>query len=126
VPLASGLLSGKYTRDTEFAADDHRNFNRHGEAFDVGETFSGVPFEVGLEAVDALREVAGDRPLSEFALRWIIDQPGVSTVIPGARNPEQARANAAAASAPPLTAAQKDGVREVYDRFIREHVHSRW
>ncbi|HZU39636.1 MAG TPA: aldo/keto reductase [Solirubrobacteraceae bacterium] len=127
VPLASGLLSGKYDESTEFAADDHRNFNRHGEAFDVGETFSGVPFEVGLEAVRALREVAGeDRPLAEFALRWVIDQPGVSTVIPGARNPEQAQANAAAATSPPLTPAQRDGVREVYDRYIREHVHERW
>jgi aryl-alcohol dehydrogenase-like predicted oxidoreductase len=127
VPLASGLLSGKYDRDTTFAADDHRNFNRHGEAFDVGETFAGVPFEVGLEAVEALRSVAGeDRSLSEFALRWIIDQPGVSTVIPGARNREQARSNAAAAESKPLTAAENDGVRGVYDRFIREHVHGRW
>jgi aryl-alcohol dehydrogenase-like predicted oxidoreductase len=126
VPLASGLLSGKYDEHTEFGADDHRNFNRHGEAFDVGETFSGVPFEVGLEAVRALREVAGERPLAEFALRWIIDQEGVSTVIPGARNPEQARQNAAAADSAKLTGAQRAGVREVYDRYIREHVHDRW
>jgi aryl-alcohol dehydrogenase-like predicted oxidoreductase len=127
VPLASGLLSGKYDKDTTFAAEDHRTYNRHGEEFDVGETFSGVPFEVGLEAVDALKELLdGDRPLAQFALRWIIDQPGVSTVIPGARNPEQARQNAAAADSPPLTKPQRDGVREVYDRFIREHVHDRW
>jgi aryl-alcohol dehydrogenase-like predicted oxidoreductase len=129
VPLASGLLSGKYDRDTEFAPDDHRSFNRRGEAFDVGETFSGVPFDVGLEAVAALRELLdgdGDGGLARFALRWVIDQPGVSTVIPGARNPEQARQNAAAAARPPLTAAQLDGVREVYDRYIREHVHDRW
>jgi aryl-alcohol dehydrogenase-like predicted oxidoreductase len=127
VPLASGLLSGRYDENTQFAADDHRNYNRHGEAFDVGETFSGVPYDVGLEAVKALREVAGDeRPLAEFALRWVIDQPGVSTVIPGARNPEQATKNAAAADSPPLTAAQQDGVREVYDRYLREHVHERW
>lgn len=128
VPLASGLLSGKYDESTEFAPDDHRSFNRHGEAFDVGETFSGVPFEVGLEAVRALREVVGDgeRPLAEFALRWVIDQPGVSTVIPGARSPEQVRANAAAAAGPALTSRHLEGVREVYDRFIAEHVHDRW
>ncbi len=127
VPLASGLLSGKYDRDTTFDASDHRSYNRHGESFDVGETFSGVPFDVGLEAVDALKELLdGDRPLAQFALRWIIDQPGVSTVIPGARNAQQAEANAAAADSPPPTAAQRDGVREVYDRFIREHVHDRW
>jgi len=127
VPLASGLLSGRYDENTRFAPDDHRSYNRHGEAFDVGETFSGVPYDVGLNAVKALREVAGeDRPLAEFALRWVIDQPGVSTVIPGARNPEQATKNAAAADSPPLTATQLDGVREVYDRHIREHVHDRW
>jgi aryl-alcohol dehydrogenase-like predicted oxidoreductase len=127
VPLASGLLSGKYDENTQFAPDDHRTFNRHGEAFDVGETFSGVPFDVGLEAVQALKEIAGaDRPLAEFALRWIIDQPGVSTVIPGARNTNQARQNAAAASSPPLTQVQRDGVQEVYDRYIRAHVHDRW
>ncbi len=127
VPLASGLLSGKYDEHTQFAPDDHRTYNRHGEAFDVGETFSGVPFEVGLTAVKALKEIAGaDRPLAEFALRWIIDQPGVSTVIPGARNTKQARQNAAAAQSPPLTQAQRDGVQEVYDRYIREHVHDRW
>jgi aryl-alcohol dehydrogenase-like predicted oxidoreductase len=127
VPLASGLLSGKYDEHTEFAPDDHRTYNRRGEAFDVGETFSGVPFEVGLEAVRALEEVAGpDRPLAEFALRWVIDQPGVSTVIPGARNPDQARQNAAAAASPPLTASQREGVRDVYDRLLRAHVHDRW
>ncbi len=127
VPLASGLLSGKYDRDTTFDASDHRSYNRHGESFDVGETFSGVPFEVGLEAVEALKELVGEeRPLAEFALRWIIDQPGVSTVIPGARSKKQAKANAAAADSPPLTQLQLDGVREVYDRFIREHVHDRW
>lgn len=83
VPLASGLLSGKYTKDTTFAADDHRNFNRHGEAFDVGETFAGVPYETGLEAVDRLRAMVPEgRTLAQFALRWILDQPGVTTVIP--------------------------------------------
>jgi aryl-alcohol dehydrogenase-like predicted oxidoreductase len=127
VPLASGLLTGKYDENTTFAANDHRNFNRHGEQFDVGETFSGVPFEVGLKAVGELKELLDEgQTLSQFALRWIIDQRGVSTVIPGARNREQAQRNAAAASAEPLSAKQLDGVRDVYDRLIAEHVHHRW
>ena len=127
VPLASGLLSGRYDENTTFDASDHRNFNRHGEAFDVGETFSGVPFEVGLAAVRELSElVDDDSTLAQFALRWVIDQPGVSTVIPGARNTEQVAQNVAAADLPPLRAAQLDGVRDVYDRLIREHVHDRW
>jgi aryl-alcohol dehydrogenase-like predicted oxidoreductase len=127
VPLASGLLSGRYDEHTTFAADDHRRYNRHGEAFDVGETFSGVPFEVGVDAARELGVLVGPRmTLAQFALRWVIDQPGVSTVIPGARNPEQVRANAAAASMAPLTEAQLAGVREVYDRLIRPHVHDRW
>ncbi len=127
VPLASGLLSGRYDEHTTFAPEDHRTFNRHGEAFDVGETFSGVPFDVGLQAVRELRQAIGpDLPLARFALRWIIDQPGVSTVIPGARNVEQMRGNAAAASAPPLTEGQLAAVRDVYDRLIREHVHHHW
>ena len=127
VPLASGLLSGKYDEHTTFAPDDHRNYNRHGEAFDVGETFSGVPFEVGVQAA---KEIAGIAPdgtsTAAFALRWIIDQPGVSVVIPGARNPEQARANAAAAQLPPLTDEQQAAVRRVYDERIREYVQDRW
>ncbi|CAL9359402.1 Aldo-keto reductase YhdN [Actinosynnema sp. ALI-1.44] len=125
VPLASGLLSGKYTRDTRFGEDDHRNYNRHGDAFDVGETFSGVPFEVGLEAVERLRPlVPAGATLAQFALRWIIDQPGVTVVIPGARNPEQARANSAAADLAPLTV--QDEVRAVYDELVRPLVHDRW
>jgi aryl-alcohol dehydrogenase-like predicted oxidoreductase len=127
VPLASGLLSGKYDENTKFAADDHRNYNRHGEAFDVGETFAGVPFEVGLEAV---RQLSGIVPagvtLAQFALRWIVDQPGVSVVIPGARNAGQARANAASAELPSLSADQLAAVREIYDRLIRPHAHDRW
>jgi aryl-alcohol dehydrogenase-like predicted oxidoreductase len=126
VPLASGLLSGRYDENTTFAAGDHRSYNRHGEAFDVGETFSGVPFEVGVRAARELREVAGDVPLAQFALRWVIDQPGVSTVIPGARDPGQARANAQASRLAPLRDEQQDAVREVYDRLIRTHVHDRW
>ena len=127
VPLASGLLSGKYDETTTFAPQDHRTYNRHGEAFDVGETFAGVPFEVGLEAV---RELAGvvstGSTMAQFALRWIVDQPGVSVVIPGARDPGQARANAASAELPRLSAEQLAAVRETYDRLIRPHVHDRW
>jgi aryl-alcohol dehydrogenase-like predicted oxidoreductase len=127
VPLASGLLSGRYDENTEFDASDHRSFNRTGEAFDVGETFSGVPFEVGVRAARELSELVDDgATLAQFALRWVIDQRGVSTVIPGARNPEQVAQNVAAAALPPLRRAQLDGVRDVYDRLIREHVHDRW
>ncbi|HET8977221.1 MAG TPA: aldo/keto reductase [Solirubrobacteraceae bacterium] len=127
VPLASGLLSGRYDEHTEFAPDDHRSYNRHGEAFDVGETFAGVPFEVGLAAVRELKSLLDPgQSLAQFALRWVIDQPGVSTVIPGARNPEQVRANAASASLPPLRDEQLAGVRDVYDRLLRPHVHDRW
>jgi aryl-alcohol dehydrogenase-like predicted oxidoreductase len=127
VPLASGLLSGKYDEHTTFDPDDHRNYNRHGEAFDVGETFSGVPFEVGLAAVRELRGVVpAEVAMARFALRWIIDQPGVSTVIPGARNPQQAEGNVAAAALPPLSDEQQKAVQEIYDRHIRTHVHDRW
>jgi aryl-alcohol dehydrogenase-like predicted oxidoreductase len=127
VPLASGLLSGRYDEHTTFPENDHRTFNRHGEAFDLGETFSGVPYEVGLQAVRRLAPlVPPGATMAQFALRWIIDQDGVSTVIPGARNPEQARANAAAAGLAPLSAEAHDAVREVYDELIRPHVQARW
>jgi aryl-alcohol dehydrogenase-like predicted oxidoreductase len=127
VPLASGLLSGKYTAATTFGADDHRNYNSKGEAFDVGETFSGVPFDVGLEAVERLRGVLpAEQTLAQFALRWILDQPGVSVVIPGARNPKQAKDNTVAAGLPPLDAKAADTVREVYDELIRPLIHDRW
>jgi len=127
VPLASGLLSGKYDEHTTFAPDDHRNYNRHGEAFDVGETFAGVPFDAGLAAVRDLRRIVpADVAMAQFALRWIIDQPGLSVVIPGARNAEQAQGNVAAAGLPALSEEQQAAVREVYDRHIREHVHDRW
>jgi aryl-alcohol dehydrogenase-like predicted oxidoreductase len=127
VPLASGLLSGRYDEHTEFSADDHRSYNRRGEAFDVGETFAGVPFEVGLAAVRELKTLlAPGQPLSQFALRWVIDQPGVSTVIPGARNPEQVRGNAASAALPSLSEHQLAGVQDVYDRLLRPIVHDRW
>jgi aryl-alcohol dehydrogenase-like predicted oxidoreductase len=127
VPLASGLLSGRYDETTTFDASDHRSYNRSGEAFDVGETFAGVPFEVGVAAARELSGLVDDgSTLAQFALRWIIDQPGVSTVIPGARNPEQVAGNVAAASLPPLREEQLAGVSDVYDRLIREHVHDRW
>ena len=127
VPLASGLLSGRYDQDTTFAPDDHRSFNRHGEAFDVGETFAGVPFDAGLEAVDRLRPlVPATATMTQFALRWIIDQPQVTVVIPGARNPQQAAANAAAADLAPLGDDVHTEVRAVYDELIRPHVHHRW
>ncbi|MER5266768.1 aldo/keto reductase [Actinosynnema sp. NPDC002837] len=127
VPLASGLLSGKYSASTTFGADDHRNYNRNGDAFDVGETFSGVPFEVGLEAVERLRAlVPPGATMAQFALRWVVDQPGVTVVIPGARNAEQARANSAAADLAPLSAQAQDEVRAVYDSLVRPLVHDRW
>jgi aryl-alcohol dehydrogenase-like predicted oxidoreductase len=127
VPLASGMLSGRYDETTTFAASDHRNYNRRGEAFDVGETFAGVPYDVGVAAARELSELV--RPgstLAQFALRWVIDQPGVSTVIPGARNSDQVTQNVAAAALAPLTEDQLAGVRDVYDRRIRPHVHDRW
>jgi aryl-alcohol dehydrogenase-like predicted oxidoreductase len=128
VPLASGLLSGRYDEHTTFAEDDHRTFNRHGEAFDVGETFSGVPYEVGVRAARSLASLAASLEMSTaaLALRWIADQAGVSTVIPGARNATQAHANAEAGELPPLSPATQDAIRDIYDQYIREHVHDRW
>ncbi|MGW9380266.1 aldo/keto reductase [Streptomyces albidoflavus] len=127
VPLASGLLSGKYTRDTVFAADDHRTYNRHGEAFDQGETFSGVDFATGVEAAAEFAALApeGYTP-AQLALRWIVQQPGVTTVIPGARSPEQARSNAAAAQLPELSPATLAAIGDLYDRRVREQVEGRW
>ena len=127
VPLASGLLSGRYDEDTVFAADDHRTYNRDGSAFDVGETFAGVPFDVGVRAA---REVTALTPAgmstAQLALRWVLDQPGVSTVIPGARSPEQVAANVAAAALPPLDEALHAALHDVYHRHVRAHVHERW
>lgn len=127
VPLASGLLSGRYDETTTFPPDDHRSFNRHGEAFDVGETFSGVPYDIGVRAA---REVAAMTPpgvtTAQMALRWVIDHPAVSTVIPGARSPQQARDNAAAAGLSPLDERAHDALRQVYDDHVRAHVHARW
>ncbi|MET7370245.1 aldo/keto reductase [Streptomyces sp. NPDC005566] len=127
VPLASGLLSGKYTKDTVFAPEDHRTYNRHGEAFDQGETFSGVDYTTGVAAAAEFAELAPEGATSaQTALRWIIQQPGVTSVIPGARSVAQARTNAAAAALAPLPLSTLDAVRELYDRRIRAEVHARW
>lgn len=127
VPLASGLLSGRFSEDSTFASTDHRTFNRNGESFDQGETFSGVPFD---EGVAAAREVAELCPPemtpAQFALRWVIDQDGVSVAIPGASRPEQARANAEAGSMPALTPEQLSAAEAIYNSRIRKFVHSRW
>jgi aryl-alcohol dehydrogenase-like predicted oxidoreductase len=127
VPLASGLLAGKWNAQTKFAADDHRSFNARGEAFDIGETFSGVPFDTGLRAADELRPlVPPGATLAQLALRWILMFPEVSCAIPGAKTPAQAKDNAAAAALPPLDASAMARVRDVYDRFFRADVHARW
>jgi aryl-alcohol dehydrogenase-like predicted oxidoreductase len=130
VPLASGLLSGKYDLDTTFAEDDHRTYNRDGSAFDVGETFSGVDYGTGVEAAREFSALVSSSGLevtpAQAALAWIVQQPGVSTVIPGARNVDQARANAAAGLVDELPPAFLEGVADLYDRRIREQVHARW
>ncbi len=127
VPLASGMLTGKMTHDTAFTSDDHRQFNRHGESFDMGETFSGVDYEVSLQAVDELKALLPEgATLAQFALRWILMWDAVSCAIPGAKRPAQVEDNVRAADLPALTDAQMEGVRSIYDRLIREGVHHRW
>jgi len=127
VPLASGLLSGKYTAETEFAPNDHRTFNRHGEAFDQGETFSGVDFETGVEAARAFSDLHAEGvSTAQSALKWIVEQPGVTTVIPGARTVDQARANAEAGEVPDLGEEFHDRAERLYDRYFRAAIHSRW
>ncbi|HEX7351335.1 aldo/keto reductase [Brachybacterium sp.] len=132
VPLASGLLTGKFSPSSRFAANDHRSFNRHGEAFDQGETFSGVDYTTGLAAVARLEQALdGAMPLPEASLRWILAQSGVTAAIPGASSGEQARRNAAAGSAPTAEQAQVlerfgTAVHETYDELLREDIHPRW
>jgi aryl-alcohol dehydrogenase-like predicted oxidoreductase len=127
VPLASGLLTGKLRADSAFASDDHRAFNRDGAAFDKGETFSGVPYGVGLQAVERLRPLVPEgATLAQLALRWILEFEAVSCAIPGAKTPAQATGNAAAADLPALSPATMDAVRAVYDALVREHVHGSW
>lgn len=127
VPLASGLLTGKMTRETTFAANDHRLFNRNGEAFDKGETFAGVPYDVALEAVDEIRSlVPQNATMAQFALRWILMNDGVTTVIPGAKNAAQAKANAEASELPPLTDSAMEVLRALYLQKIAPFVHQQW
>ncbi len=131
VPLASGLLSGRYDLETTFAADDHRSYNRDGSAFDVGETFSGVDYTTGVEAAQEFSRLVGDSGLEDVtaaqaALAWVWQQPGVTTVIPGARNVAQARANAAAGDVVQLPASLLAAIADLYDRRIRPQVHDRW
>jgi aryl-alcohol dehydrogenase-like predicted oxidoreductase len=127
VPLASGLLTGKMRSDTVFEQNDHRNYNRRGEAFDVGETFAGVPYEVGLQAVEELRAwVPAGWTMAQMALRWILMFDAVSCAIPGAKRPAQAADNVAAADLPPIGEETMAALREIYERLIRPHVHHRW
>jgi aryl-alcohol dehydrogenase-like predicted oxidoreductase len=127
VPLSSGMLTGKLTRESRFEPADHRNFNRHGESFDVGETFSGVDYETSLEAVAELRKLLPPGvSMAQFALRWILMFDAVTCAIPGAKRPSQAQDNCAASGLPPMTDAVVTAVREVYDRRIRPQVHQRW
>jgi aryl-alcohol dehydrogenase-like predicted oxidoreductase len=127
VPLASGLLTGKMKPDTKFGRDDHRNYNIRGEAFDVGETFSGVPYDAGLAAVEKLRPlVSGNATLAAMALRWILMHDAVTVAIPGAKNVAQAESNVAAGDLPALTPAQMAAVKQIYDADIKPLVHHRW
>jgi aryl-alcohol dehydrogenase-like predicted oxidoreductase len=127
VPLASGMLSGKFTRDSQFVGDDHRRFNRHGEAFDVGETFSGVDFETGLAAVEEIRRLLpAGVSMAQFALRWILMHDAVTCAIPGGKRPSQVRENCAASDLPALSEAAMAAVRGIYDARIRAAVHQRW
>jgi len=127
VPLASGLLSGRLKRDTSFESDDHRQFNRMGQAFDYGETFSGVDYEVGLQAVEELRAlVPVGAKMAQWALRWILMFDAVTCAIPGARGPKQAEENALVVDIPPLTKSELTAVQKIYDQRIRPLVHHRW
>jgi aryl-alcohol dehydrogenase-like predicted oxidoreductase len=127
VPLASGLLSGKMRSDRVFTEDDHRNFNREGQAFDRGETFSGVNFETGLLAAEELKELVPEgNTLAQFALRWILMHPAVSCAIPGGKNPAQVEDNVAAAEMPPLPEEVMQRAREIYESHVREEVHHKW
>ncbi len=127
VPLASGLLTGKMTPQTEFQPDDHRFFNREGQSFDRGETFSGVEYEKGLQAVEKLKAIKPEGyTMAQFALKWILMFPQVTTVIPGAKNPSQASENARTSQLPPLTEEVMAEVEEIYEDFIFDDVHHLW
>jgi len=127
VPLASGMLTGKFSRNTHFDPNDHRNFNRHGEAFDQGETFSGVDYEIGLQAVEELRALVPEgATMAQFALRWILMFPEVSSTIAGAKNSQQINDNVQSTALPPLSDEIMQRVREIYDTYIRAQVQDRW
>ena len=127
LPLSSGLLSGRLTRESTFQAEDHRSFNREGAAFDRGETFSGLDYELGLQAVEALRPlVPAGQTLAQFALRWILMHPAVTCAIPGGRRPSQVDENMAAADLPGLSADLRAHVRHVYEQYAKPSVHQRW
>lgn len=126
VPLASGLLTGRYTPQTTFGANDHRTYNRNGESFDKGETFSGVDFQLGLQAVDELKKLFNTDDLIPYALKWILMYDAVSTVIPGASKTEQVFSNVKASELPDLTPEQMKGVQDIYDKYIRSTVHNNW
>jgi aryl-alcohol dehydrogenase-like predicted oxidoreductase len=127
VPLSSGMLTGKMSRESTFEQDDHRHFNRQGEAFDRGETFSGLDYEIGLQAVEELRAlVPAGMSMSQMALRWILMSPAVTCAIPGAKRPSQVEENVSAADLPPLPEETMSRIREVYERLVRPQVHHYW
>lgn len=126
VPLASGLLTGKFSSATEFGPKDHRFFNRNGDSFDKGETFSDVPYELGLKAVEELKKLFGTDDLAPIAIRWILMHPEVSVVIPGASKESQIRQNVLAEDVPALTEAQMKGVKDIYDKYLRAEIHPQW
>jgi len=126
VPLASGLLTGKYAKDTVFNKNDHRNFNRNGDVFDKGETFSGVNYELGLQAVEELKSLFGTDEIMPYALKWILMHDAVTSVIPGASNAQQIISNILAASIPDLTKFQMNEITKIYDKYIRNDIHHNW
>ena len=127
MPLSSGMLTGKFSKQSKFSSDDHRQYNRHGESFDVGETFSGVDYDLSLEAVEKLRELVPEGvSMAQFALRWILMFEAVSCTIPGAKNSQQAMDNAKAADLPRLSDETMAAIKEIYDSMIKEQVHHRW
>ncbi len=127
VPLASGLLTGKFGKDSQFAANDHRQYNRQGQAFDVGETFSGVDYETGLQAVQEIEALKpANMTMAQFALRWILMFEAVTCAIPGAKRPLQVQDNAASADFPPLSPETMIAIQAIYDQLVRPQVHQRW
>jgi len=126
VPLASGLLTGKLKKNTKYSADDHRSFNREGKFFDKGETFSGVPYETGLEAVEELKKIFSGGDLTKYAIRWILDNKDVSCVIPGMSSEAQLKSNIAASGIPQLDKSQSEAIKGIYDKYIRVYIHDQW